>query len=128
MPKKRISPPVVTSPTDTTETPKRITAARLDADGYFAGMDELPETELTERHLPNVSECDLPPGKYRWIDGAFVHAPKPKAEDLNLTPHAERAIVKGFEAVMASGIKLPPETVRYVEAFKKTVDYSNSKD
>ncbi len=128
MPKKKIEPlAVVTSPTEHPETPKRIVAARLDADGYFAGMDELPEADLTDRHLPHVAECDLPPGKYRWVDGAFVHAPRPKAEDLNLTPHAERAIVKGFEAVLAAGIKLPPETVRYVERFQQTPDYATEK-
>ena len=97
-----------------------VKAALLDADGYFVRMDET--AELTPRHLPQIDACDLPPGQYRWDGTTFVHAPRALPQDFDLPPHAERAIVKGFEAVLAAGIPLPDETVRYVEHFRRTVD------
>jgi hypothetical protein len=48
-----------------------IKAALLDESGVFLRMDELAgEGDLTDRHLPEVTECDLPPGLYRWIPSA----------------------------------------------------------
>jgi len=52
--------------------PARIRAALLDDRGVFVRVDELESAEqLTQRHLPDVPECDLPPNEYIWIDGAF---------------------------------------------------------
>ncbi len=46
----------------------RIKAALLDEQGIFLRVDELDdESQLTDRHLPTITECDLPPGRYRWI-------------------------------------------------------------
>lgn len=44
-----------------------IRAALLDVDNVFLRMDELNGvSQLTDRHLPSITECDLPSGKYRW--------------------------------------------------------------
>jgi hypothetical protein len=40
-------------------------AALLDADGVFQKIDDVPVP--TERHLPQITQCDLPAGKYKWI-------------------------------------------------------------
>lgn len=43
-------------------------AALLDEQGIFLRIDELDDAEaLTERHLPQITDCDLPPGRYRWV-------------------------------------------------------------
>ena len=57
-----------------------IRAALLDKNGVFQRMDELPgRAQLTSRHLPSITECDLPAGEYVWhpdvkneFGGAFV--------------------------------------------------------
>lgn len=45
-----------------------ISAALLDAEGNFLRMDSLTsEKDLTDRHLPQITSCDLPAGVYRWV-------------------------------------------------------------
>jgi len=45
-----------------------IVCAHLDADNTFIGMVTLAnEGQLTDRHLRQITECDLPIGLYRWI-------------------------------------------------------------
>lgn len=45
-----------------------VKAALLNAQGHFIRMDELEDpAELTVLHLPQITECDLPPGQYKWI-------------------------------------------------------------
>src|SRR5690242_6805793 len=56
---------------------KPILAALLDENGVYLRMDELPDkSALTERHLPKITACDLPPGEYRWV-------PSPKRDKTN---------------------------------------------
>jgi hypothetical protein len=45
-------------------------AALLDADGVFQRIDDV--AELTPLHLPQITQCDLPPGKYRWVPDPLV--------------------------------------------------------
>jgi hypothetical protein len=50
-----------------------IKAALLDEQGIFLCIDELTDAgQLTDRHLPAITECDLPSGRYFW-----------KADDTN---------------------------------------------
>jgi hypothetical protein len=45
-----------------------VRAALLNERGIYLRMDELEDaSQLTERHLPQITFCDLPPGEYRWI-------------------------------------------------------------
>lgn len=54
-----------------TEETRKVRAARLDADGIYVGMDEFDdESGLTPLHLPQITECDRPPGKYKWLADA----------------------------------------------------------
>lgn len=39
--------------------------ALLDADGVYLGL--VDAQEVTPLHLPQITKCDLPPGKYKWI-------------------------------------------------------------
>lgn len=64
-----------------------IHAALLDERGIFLKIDTLKsKAGLTVHHLPHITSCDLPPGKYRWMPtpddktnpygGQFVPLPK----------------------------------------------------
>lgn len=45
-----------------------IKAALLDERGVYLRMDELEDlAQLTDRHLPSITSCDLPAGRYVWI-------------------------------------------------------------
>lgn len=45
----------------------KIKAALLDENGIYLRIDELEgPKQLTPRHLPKITECDLPPGRYYW--------------------------------------------------------------
>ncbi len=105
--------------------PKMVRAAKLNAAGVFIGIEELPEDELTPHHLPEITDCDLPPHKYRWDDGkqCFLALPKKALEDSLSEPHALRAIVLGFIAVKNSGITLPKETLDYIAWYQSTIDF-----
>jgi hypothetical protein len=43
-------------------------AALLDENGVFLRMEEV--LEPTNRHLPQITQCDLPSGKYQWVADA----------------------------------------------------------
>ena len=47
-------------------------AALLDENRVYLRMDEVEVP--TERHLPQITSCDLPAGRYVWVpeQGAFV--------------------------------------------------------
>jgi hypothetical protein len=48
-----------------------IKAALLDERGIYLRMDEVQsESDLTASHVPSITECDLPAGKYKWIADA----------------------------------------------------------
>jgi len=45
-----------------------IKVALLDESGVYLRMDELAdESQLTDRHVPRITACDLPAGEYRWV-------------------------------------------------------------
>lgn len=104
-----------------TEEIRLIRAARIDKDGVYLGMEDVPEGELTAEHLPQITECDLPPGKYRWRAeaGAFVPI---DSGFRQIEPDALAAIHAGLEAVRKSGVKLPKVTTEWLEHFKTTWD------
>lgn len=39
--------------------------ALLSPAGVFLRMDDVAQP--TDRHLPQITECDLPPGRYKWV-------------------------------------------------------------
>lgn len=44
--------------------------ALIDDNDIFVGMVEFPTPEtVTERHLLQITECDLPAGQYKWHSG-----------------------------------------------------------
>lgn len=61
-----------------------IRCALLDAADVYVGMVDVDDpADLTDRHLPQITACDLPGGEYRWqadagnpYGGAFVALPE----------------------------------------------------
>jgi hypothetical protein len=35
--------------------------------GVYLRMVEVAEDQLTDRHVPTITECDLPAGEYVWL-------------------------------------------------------------
>lgn len=68
-----------------------IRCAQIDAQGVYQGMVEVEPAQLTDRHLPTITECDLPAGEYRWV-------PEP-VTDAN--PFGGKFVPLRFEAVQA---------------------------
>lgn len=83
-----------------------IRCAHLDAQGVYQGMVEIEPAQLTDRHLPTITECDLPPGEYRWqaepvseanaFGGKFVPL-KFDAIQAKLAAQAEREAAGGVK-------------------------------
>ena len=53
-----------------------IRAALLDKDGIYLRMDELESAaQASDRHVLSITECDLPPGRYKWCPGQTTFNP-----------------------------------------------------
>lgn len=61
----------------------RIKAALLDENGVYLRMVEVRGAELTVRHLPSIKECDLPPGRYKWVPEEATFNPKTSKVERN---------------------------------------------
>lgn len=49
--------------------------AVLDERGVYLGMQDVDDpSDLTDRHLPQITQCDLPAGLYVWVPDDRVHA------------------------------------------------------
>lgn len=59
----------------------KVNAARIDKERQvYLGMVEVEEDELGPEHLPQISECDLPPNEYRWDPAQETFVPLPSAQ------------------------------------------------
>jgi hypothetical protein len=103
--------------TKKTEKPT-ITAALLDAEGYFLRMDSV--AELTPLHLPEITECDLPPREYQW-DADKRHFVRARADGKAPAPDFTRAVALAL-AEVGKTIALPAETQRFLRAYAATAD------
>lgn len=73
-----------------------IRAALLDANDVFLRIDELAdESELTDRHVPEVTEVDFAPGAYRWDRVAKTFTPVPVFDDQSTALSDIEHIVSG---------------------------------
>lgn len=102
-----------------------IRAALLDAPaasgkGKYTGViDELAdESALTEFHVPEVPECDLPPGRYVWEPGkdgkpgTFTDAETIARRSV---PSIENAVIAIGAVLEAANFRLPEEFNRWRE-------------
>jgi hypothetical protein len=102
-------------------------AARIDANGIYLGMDELPADQVTALHLPQITSCDLTPGKARWIpeenNPYGGHFENIKAElQSAIQPDALNAIALGILALFAQQ-PMPPETKAWLQSYFNSFDF-----
>ncbi len=109
----------------TDRSPPLVKAARLDPNGVFLGIDEIAADKLTDLHLPDITECDLTPGRYAWHNGTFVPVtpePRPGAPKP-IAPDATVAIAQGLAAIAQAGkLALPKTTQDWITATLQTLD------
>jgi hypothetical protein len=91
-----------------------IKAALLDEQGVYLRMDELEsEAQLTARHVPAIKECDLPPGRFKWVPGENAYGGEfvdVEAIARRNRPDFDEAFRGLCETVQAQGIELPAKT------------------
>ncbi len=105
--------------------PKTTKIAVLDAAGVYQGEQEIPLADLTPDHVHLQDGCDLPPGQYRWdaVKQTFLPLRPDKQRMKEQSPQALNAIALGFIAGIEQGVKLPPETLAWVDAHIVTLDF-----
>lgn len=117
--------------TDETQTPEEpvplIPVARLDADGLYAGLDHLPEAEITEDHIVLPDGCDLPPGQYRWDRErqSFIHAGEPEQRAVESLPPLN-ALAWALLAMWNANLNLPGKAARWLDGHIQTIDFVGS--
>lgn len=101
------------------------TCALIDDSGIFIGMVAAPEVP-TDRYLTEITECDLPPGRYRWVaaDAQFVPLSLEAMSAADGVPSLERVVFR-LSAVMAeAGVSLPQEVVAWASWYQTTMEGS----
>jgi hypothetical protein len=46
-----------------------LSAPAASGKGVYLRMVDVAPDEITDRHVPSITECDLPRGRYVWIPG-----------------------------------------------------------
>ena len=92
--------------------------AQVDENGVLLGYSD----KEGAKGIPVPHNCDLVPGKYYW-NGKKTWLPVDDPRKMDApAPNVMRAIALGFRAVQESGVKLPDETVDWLDFFEKSVD------
>ena len=96
------------------------TYALLSSAGLLTGY----ETATRKPRRPHVEvpkDCDLVPGRYRYVNDTFV----PLADDeaaLASDPTALHCIAPGFASLHNQGVELHPETVAWLGRYEDSFD------
>jgi hypothetical protein len=100
-----------------------IKAARLDALGVYQGIDVLDDpSHLTPEHLPQITECDLPPGRYRWTGDQFRPLRAAEVKPGPDIPDLERVVYRLARIMQAQGIPLHGDVERWCAWYGGTPD------
>jgi hypothetical protein len=100
-----------------------IRAARLDALGVYQGIDVLDDaSHLTPQHLPQITECDLPPGRYRWTGDQFRPLRAAQVKPGPELPDLERVVYRMAKLMQANGIALHADVERWCAWYGGTSD------
>jgi hypothetical protein len=93
--------------------------ALLDERGVYIGMDMVAdESQLTDRHLPQITACDLPPGAYRWdaARNTFVPLQRDRAGRPVDVPSLEEVLFELLEvAPRVMRVNLTPRLQQWVD-------------
>lgn len=106
-----------------------IKAALLDERGIYLRMDELEDlSQLTERHLPSITSCDLEAGLYVWIpddrlrpDGTLINIYGGAFWEIAWLKRTAATHAKAVEEARKANIRIdnPPADVARVIDFMK---------
>lgn len=95
--------------------------ARLDGAGVLLGFEHIPKAEVTEEHggMPDFvdvpADCDLKPGRYRWVPAAEKFDPVPVQK-----VDSESAIIEGFRYLRDQhGLDIPDVTENWIAEHDK---------
>ncbi|MCS7002800.1 MAG: hypothetical protein NZ518_08125 [Dehalococcoidia bacterium] len=101
-----------------------VRCALLDERDVYLGMVEVEEDRLTDRHLPEITDCDLPRGEYRWDREARTFVPLPRRQRTEAgRPTFEHAAFFYWLALWERGWKLPLVTLSWMDDVLQTVDF-----
>ncbi len=96
--------------------------ALLDDADIYLEMVDVKQSALTDRHLPEITSCDLPPGVCKWDRKAktfnYIKRPPKNAPPVD----AVRVIALLAEAVAKSGVALPAEVQSWLKGYFKDFD------
>ena len=106
-------------------TAQPIRAALLDEGGRFVRIDSLESADaLTPRHLPQITDCDLPVGEYRWDRERHTFVPLPAAQRARAgRPTLEHALAFDLLARWERGDELPSVCLAWFDDALRTVDF-----
>lgn len=108
----------------------KVKAALLDKERrIYLGIVEVDEDEFGPEHLPQITECDLPPHQYRWeviqgnpMGGQFVPLP-PQQRAVAGSTTLEQAVAYDFLARRDRGEQLPDVTLAYLDGLIMSFDF-----
>lgn len=103
--------------------------AHIDPNGVYLGMVEVDEADFTDRHLPQIQQCDLKPLEYRWIadaasayGGCFDPLPLQRRPKEGGVPSSDQAMYAYWRARQSGGEGLPVDTTRWMAWYETTLE------
>jgi hypothetical protein len=91
-------------------------SAAVDTRGVYLGMfDEGAEIPDGALRIPEITECDLEPGRYYWDGKAFQPRARGAIAAMQEEPNMINAIYDGFVALQRQGFDLPASTREWME-------------
>lgn len=97
--------------------------AVVDAKNIYLGMfEEGAELPAGALRIPEITECDLEPGRYRWQGDSFVPVRRDAEGRLQESPDMIHAIYDGFGALERQGFDFPPSTKEWMRWYATTFD------
>ncbi len=104
------------------EFPKQV--AVLDDQGVYLGLTLVSAAnELTSNHLPDINECDLPAGQYKWNKAKLCFERTPQASTARKVTEAHTlyAIAQGFKSLAAKGHEFPEVTKNWLSWYDTAI-------
>jgi hypothetical protein len=105
-----------------------VTVAKLDAAGVYWGIAAIPEAQLTPAHVQVPADCDLQPGRYRWVADKALFEPLlvPQTPTSEGQPSIESVLNDLVSFALGQGATSPVLT-SYAAHYASSINASGSK-